>query len=758
MPRYVTLTDVRVDGQSSSILVEDNSFATIVKGRGSHQVTAEFQVTIQKDSGPPKITLPVPEVPVSRLDLELPGRKEVTVHPTSNVTTKTTDDGTVATAYVPMTSSVTLAWSEAVPESVKAELRANAGIYHTVFAEEGVLYMQAIAQYEITRGETSVIELVIPENIQVNRITSPSGVISDWRVTKEKDKQSVLKIFLDRKIDASHMFTINYDRSILKKDAGKDFSVPLLKANNVHRQRGMVALLSSKELTLSPVKEEELTRVGENQLPAFVKQTVDKTIAHTFKYVESSPLLMVKAEKPERKQGKFDALVHTLISLGDVTMTGSATVEVNVKSGSIEDLLLNLPTGVNFLSLSAPSLRTHNVNQTDTGQEIEVQFTQEMEGQFRLELAYELIMSDAASSVKVPTLKVNGAEVEQGRIAVEALSAVEVQASETEGLSTVDPSELPQQLILKTTNPILLAYKYVHADPPYSLALKVTRHKQLEVQTAAIDSADYMTLYTRDGLAVTTASFIVRNSRKQFLKVQLPKDSKVWTVFVDGKPEKPALAEPKEGMGPQVLIKIINSAQGFPVTMIYQMPVSEIGSFGSIEGTLPKPDMIVTRTRWDLYLPDDLTYGEPDTNMDVIVEGRYVPRSTMRREISKVAPQQQQIGSLALNVPAAGKLYRFEKLYANQTGKDTTVSMMYVSGLGEFGSILLVVLGTIVFWLGLLGFYLKKNKIVATAATVLGFGVACIAIGYLGGGILPAIITSVLCLLVFWQQHREATA
>ena len=128
LPKHVTLTDVRVDGKRSSILVENNSFATIIKGKGSHEVTAEFQVTVQKNSGPPKITIPVPEVPVSRLDLNLPGRKELTVHPISNVTTNASDSGTVATAYIPMTNSVTLSWSEAVPESVKAELRANAGI------------------------------------------------------------------------------------------------------------------------------------------------------------------------------------------------------------------------------------------------------------------------------------------------------------------------------------------------------------------------------------------------------------------------------------------------------------------------------------------------------------------------------------------------------------------------------------------------------------------------------------------------------
>ena len=180
------------------------------------------------------------------------------------------------------------------------------------------------------------------------------------------------------------------------------------------------------------------------------------------------------------------------------------------------------------------------------------------------------------------------------------------------------------------------------------------------------------------------------------------------------KPEKPALADKADGSGPQVLIKVINSAIGFPVTMIYQTPVSEIGSFGSIDGTLPKPDMIVTRTRWDLYLPDDLTYGEPDTNMDLIVDGRYVPRHALQKEMTRITPpqQQQQMGSLALTVPAAGKLYRFEKLYANQTGKEAKVSMMYVSGLGEFGSLLLTNSWNSAFLGGVLGLLRNRRSII----------------------------------------------
>ena len=77
-----------------------------------------------------------------------------------------------------------------------------------------------------------------------------------------------------------------------------------------------------------------------------------------------------------------------------------------------------------------------------------------------MEITYEQILADAGLDVEVLTLSVSGADVEQGRIAVEALTAAEVQPITAERLTAVDVDELPRQLVLQTTNPILLAYKY----------------------------------------------------------------------------------------------------------------------------------------------------------------------------------------------------------------------------------------------------------------------------------------------------------
>ena len=92
------------------------------------------------------------------------------------------------------------------------------------------------------------------------------------------------------------------------------------------------------ELALKPIEELDVTRVGENQLPAFFRNQITLTIAHTFKYTSQAPKLTVNTVAPERKQGKYNAQVDTLISLGEVTMRGSASIQMDVKSGAVREI------------------------------------------------------------------------------------------------------------------------------------------------------------------------------------------------------------------------------------------------------------------------------------------------------------------------------------------------------------------------------------------------------------------------------------
>src|SRR5262249_48317996 len=148
--------------------------------------------------------------------------------------------------------------------------------------------------------------------------------------------------------------------------------------------------------------------------------------------------------------------------------------------GKLGVVQLSLPPDVTLLNLTAPSKRSHTARSEGGKQLVDVYFTQEMDGEFPIDLDYERIISQQDAEALVAGASVTGAEPEQGRIGVEALTAVELQPSSTDSLSSIDVGELPQQLLLKTRNPIRLAYKY--ASPPFKLGLKITRHTELETQ------------------------------------------------------------------------------------------------------------------------------------------------------------------------------------------------------------------------------------------------------------------------------------
>jgi len=607
-----TLVALEVDGKPATVFSEDGRFAVRLAGAGKHRIDLSFLSAVTYPDGVPSTGFDIPDVPVSRFELTLDGDKLVQAKPQNaqlaiagaSVDTSTENGTTVATFFIPMSTRLELNWMEAIPEDVAIERRASAVVYQALHAAEGVLYGLAAIRYEITRGEANALEFSIPASAQVNHITSPAAAIADWIVVEgeaaDPGGDTHIRVFLNRAVTGEFTLNVSYEQLLedTVENGGEEavpISVPILRALDVSRQKGMVALLSGPELALAPLQHADMSEVGENQLPAFFRNQLEQTVSHTYKYHSTTAQLAVNAVTPERQQGKFNARIDTLISIGEVTLKGQVSIENDVKSGVLRELSLMLPADVNILGVSGPSIRNHTFTVENDLQRVDIEFTREMDGQFRIELNYERIMLDGAAETTVPRVEVVDADVEHGRIAIEALSALEVQASLVEQLSSLEINELPRQLVLKTTNPILLAYRYVRTEKPLVLQLRITRHEEIDVQVAAIDTASYQTLFTTDGLAVTRVQFDVRNSRRQFLRLSLPPDSEIWSVFVNGNAQKPAFASDTETTEKDVLIKMINSATAFPVELVYATRGAAMHNFGRIKSSLPRPDMIVTR-------------------------------------------------------------------------------------------------------------------------------------------------------------------
>jgi hypothetical protein len=710
-PTEVALGGVTVDGEDAPIRVVDDYFAAVVAGHGRHTIHVSIDIPLQENGGLPSAQVQIPEVPVSHFEIELPEGKDLRVTPVVSITRTRSRTAAVAVFNVPLTDNIALEWPEALPDEpatpageVAVEVRASATLVHVLSAEEGLLRGTVHATWDIAHGAASRFDLMLPVGVDVGSVVVDVATVADWRVTGE-GAERVLSVFLDREVQGAAQMTIAFE--VLRSNAGdgtQAFDIPLLSARDVWRQSGMLALLATHDLVLEPEATDAAARVGENQLPAEVRAAIDRTIAHVFRWTDAPPHLRAAAITRPHEAGRFDARIDTLVSLGDVTTTASAAVDVHIKSGSLSELSIALPAGASVLEVSAPSLREHRVEEVDGHPRVHMWFTQEMEGDVRVELRWERIAAANEADVPAPMAHVEGVDVEQGRIAIEATAAVEVAARQAEGLSPMDLSELPEELVLRSTNPILLAFRYAHATPAPALSLSVARHREVTLRNASIDEATYTTLVTDDGLAVTTASWTVRNEGAQFLRIALPEGAEVWSARVGGQPETPALASDADESAPVILLGVLRSTEPFVVELTYATPVARMGLLGRLQVVLARPELVVSHAQWQVYLPADARWSTPTSDLALLTGAE--------RMSGALSGLSSAPGGQAIRVPNEVTRFVFDDVYVGRDGEGVSAAFPYASGWGIAIGWGLGLFGALLAWLGLLGLVMARSGFV----------------------------------------------
>lgn len=315
-----------------------------------------------------------------------------------------------------------------------------------------------------------------------------------------------------------------------------------------------------------------------------------------------------RRKMPEVLKGpaKIYTETYSLLSIEDDALRVNTQVSLSVLQNTISSITLKIPEGYSILDVQGNGIGDwREVTDKDITY-LEIPFEYPKKGNFTLNVTAEKLLPNASMTVDYNGFAVQDAIREKGFLGIELKSTSEVTLASSEGLDKLDVSELPSNLISRSQKPLLFGFKYLHH--PYSLVLDIKKHEEIPVIGTVVDSASGVTLFTEDGKLVHRVVYKIRNTSKQFLELELPQDSQIWSVFVGGDPAKPRLNENK------ILIPLNRSRQGasglvaFDVELIYFEKFKRFGWMGHRNSMFPVPDIIISQMLWSVYLPEGYSF------------------------------------------------------------------------------------------------------------------------------------------------------
>ncbi len=220
--------------------------------------------------------------------------------------------------------------------------------------------------------------------------------------------------------------------------------------------------------------------------------------------------------------------------------------------------------------------------------------------------------SQANFHVDVPDVQPLDVKQQAGTWAIEANTTTEISFKPT-GMNELDPLHAPALPDYQPRHHVIGVYAYLGGQ--HSLKLDGVKHESAPILTAVADSLDLDTVVSTSGAERHSAVFNIRTVDDQFLDVALPEGSNIWSLVVDGQPEKP-VAEKPDVVRVQ-LPATLDRTRDTAIQLVYETRRGEWKGSGGYKLVAPRLDdrIPVLQSNWKVWLPDGFSYTAFDSNL-----------------------------------------------------------------------------------------------------------------------------------------------
>ncbi len=314
-----------------------------------------------------------------------------------------------------------------------------------------------------------------------------------------------------------------------------------------------------------------------------------------------------------------NAVTYTKLEAGRGALKGIFTAELDIRRSPLSYFEFYIPDGIEIDTIEVRDNELIDPYPEIKDNIMPVELTSAIEGKINITINFRQNFDDSSFKTKLPTITLVNDKIdrETGFVALVETTNIEssiIEADETKNYREIDSNELEGVLRgLKSS----IALKYTKdkeniSEIPYDITIDIVRHKDVAVYEANIESTEVTSVINKNGGMLTKAVLRVKNTAKQFLEITLPKDSTLWSVYVNNKSVKPALKDAKKNLYAIPLV----TAKSFPVEIVYF--TEKVTSPLWIDMKALKTELVSNSVKWNIYIPKDKSFIPIDASSNLL--------------------------------------------------------------------------------------------------------------------------------------------
>ncbi len=608
-PRDVALIDVQVDGKPVAPIGDDEDHQVEVTGRGLRVITARLQVPTDGDSEDQRVEIGRVDAPITEVEVRVAGKRAVRFEPESPVQTSFAGGTTVVHGYLPPGETLQVGFS-VDGDAVERTVRFSAETHQICTMEEGLVRGKATVDLTIVQGKATAVQLALADDIVVANVEGAQ--VTTWDVLAASgDLPRRLRVGLSDTSEATRSVVVTFERP-LATTAGTALDVPMVRPLGAFRESGAVVLLDGEKVGFAAIEGAPgWLRAGLEALPPGIRQQLDGRADQVWRHIGPPQKLPTKVAAARVREVRLEARGTAMVRIDERSMRERHVVVVEIKAGRTDKLILDLPAAVGEPQVVAPSLSKTTVAEgltADPGRKLwELRFSTTLEGAVQLQVDVEQLIGADVTKIELTGVRIRGAEVETGVLALAAEAGLELTPSAIGETRLVPTTELPEALAKEAGRDLVAGFRSPRGATHVAIGL------QRRATVATLDAfarrvwVDSHVL--SDGRIASRAVVLVQSAGRPVLHIGLPEGASVLALTVDGKTVK-AARDDKGGMAVP-----LGGGGAVRVELRYEQRVGELGLFSAVELRAPRFDVRQGPLQWRLQLPGEHNVFGVDTEL-----------------------------------------------------------------------------------------------------------------------------------------------